>query len=103
MRRERSFPRLGENGRRCRKIERTEYARQRERIRLADMDDPSLGGPASTINIPLPPELRRRDLERAETNLRPDQTLIIDAKTVVALFGAELLAALQTRNSTANP
>lgn len=100
MKRERSFPRIGENARRWRKIERTEYARQMERIRLADRADPSLEDPAMAVNIPVPPELRRRDLERVETNLKPGQTLALDPKMLVTLFGAELLAALQQEKTT---
>ena len=50
-----------------------------------------------THPCPPPTELRRRGIERIETNLPPGQAIAIDPKTLVILFGDELLALLSQR------
>lgn len=49
---------------------------------------------------PRPPESIRRHLDRVETNLPADKTLALNPKTVVTLFGAELLALLNRPRET---
>lgn len=47
-----------------------------------------------TVPVPPPPELRRHGLERIETNLPADRAIAVPSKTLVLLFGDQLLAAL---------
>lgn len=56
------------------------------------------------MTAPLPPpELRRHGLERAETNLPADRTIEVPSKTLVLLFGEQLLAALSQARQRETP
>lgn len=43
---------------------------------------------------PVPPALRKRGIERLETNLPLDHTIALPSKLIVTLFGRELLKAI---------
>lgn len=84
-----------------RKNTRIERTRTLERLKLADRRPAESA--AMTVPIPPPPSLRKIGLERAETNLAADQTVSLPAKTLVLLFGEELLAALRDHGKPPTP
>ncbi|MER2527435.1 MAG: hypothetical protein ABTR07_05860 [Candidatus Competibacter denitrificans] len=47
--------------------------------------------PERSKHRPIPPALRKRGIERLETNLPPGMELAVSAKLIVTLFGRQLL------------
>lgn len=74
--------RIGHHARRWEKIQRTARTQQIQELRLQD-----------ALSTAPPPA----GLEQVETNREPDQAVALNPRTVIALFGEQLLAALSAR------
>ena len=55
-------------------------------------------------SLPPPPSIAKHGITHASTNREPDQEVILNPKTVVLLFGDQLLELLRQRQAaTPNP